>query len=139
MTDHKIIDEEVTKAFDILDKFEFFGGQRAGRQPWFNKPTDIQNKDIGKFLRDLDFLKRLINRQKAEIERLEKCNDRQRTTIKAYHSGKIRVDVIKEYAERLKATLIINNEENTEIFDYDFTLETIDQIAKEMTEREEKA
>ena len=77
--------------------------------------------------------------QAAEIERLKKCNYRQRTTIKAYHSGKIRVDVIKEFAERLKATLIINNEENTEIFDYDFTLETIDQIEKEMTEREEKA
>jgi phosphoenolpyruvate synthase/pyruvate phosphate dikinase len=64
-------DNEIIKAFDILDKFEFFGGQRAGRELWFNKPTDIQNKDIGAFLRDLDFLKQFINRQKAEIERLE--------------------------------------------------------------------
>ena len=70
MTEHKFTDEEVIKAFDILDKFEFFGGQRAGRELWFNKPTDIQNKDIGGFLRDLDFLKQFINRQKAEIERL---------------------------------------------------------------------
>lgn len=71
MTEHKYTDEEVIKAFDILDKFEFFGGQRAGRELWFNKPTDIQNKDIGDFLRDLDFLKQFISRQKAEIERLK--------------------------------------------------------------------
>jgi hypothetical protein len=36
--------------------------------------------------------------------------------------------------ERLKYTLCINNEENTEFFDYVYTLETIDQIAKEMLE-----
>ena len=39
-------DNEIIKAFDILDQFEFFGGQRAGRELWHNKPTDIQNKDI---------------------------------------------------------------------------------------------
>lgn len=72
MTDKKFTDEEIRKAFDILDKFEFFGGQRAARELWFNKPTDIQNKDIGGFLRDLDFLKQFINRQRAEIERYEK-------------------------------------------------------------------
>ena len=63
-------DNDIIKAFDILDKFEFFGGQRAGRLLWFNKPADIQEKDIGGFNRDIDFLKAFINRQKAEIERL---------------------------------------------------------------------
>ena len=67
MTEHKFTDEEVIKAFDILNKFEFFGGQREGRELWFNKPTDIQNKDIGAFLRDLDFLRQFINRQKEEV------------------------------------------------------------------------
>ena len=37
---------------------------------------------------------------------------------------------LKAFAEELKHTLIINNEENTEFFDYYFTLETIDEIAK---------
>lgn len=64
-------DNEIIKAFDILEKMEFFGGQRAGRELWFNKPIDIQNKDIGGFLRDIDFLKIFINRQQAEIERLK--------------------------------------------------------------------
>ncbi len=71
----KYTDEQIQKAFDILDKFEFFGGQRAGRERWFNKPTDIQNKDIGGFLRDLDFLKQFINRQEAEIERLREYEE----------------------------------------------------------------
>ncbi|MBQ2747820.1 MAG: hypothetical protein IJF28_05050 [Firmicutes bacterium] len=63
-------DNDIIKAFDVLDKFEFFGGQRAGRLLWFNKPADIQEKDIGGFNRDIDFLKAFINRQRAEIERL---------------------------------------------------------------------
>ena len=66
MTDNKII-----KAFDILDKFEFFEGQRAGRELWFNKPTDIQDKDIVAFLRDLDFLKDFIKSQQVENEKLK--------------------------------------------------------------------
>lgn len=61
-------DNDIIKAFDILDKFEFFGGQRAERLLWFNKPADIQEKDIGGFNRDIDFLKAFINRQKAEID-----------------------------------------------------------------------
>lgn len=64
-------DNEIIQAFDVLEKMEFFGGQRAGRELWFNKPIDIQNKDIGKFLRDIDFLKTFINSQQAEIERLQ--------------------------------------------------------------------
>ena len=43
-------------------------------------------------------------------------------------------DTVKKMQERLIYTLCINNEENTEFFDYSYTLETIDQIAKEMLE-----
>lgn len=46
----------------------------------------------------------------------------------------IEADAVRDFAERLKYTLCINNEENTEFFDYEYTLETIDQIAKEMLE-----
>lgn len=48
--------------------------------------------------------------------------------------NEIKADTVREFAERLIYTLCINNEENTEIFDYAYTLETIDQIAKEMLE-----
>lgn len=38
---------------------------------------------------------------------------------------------VEGFAEKLKETLIVNNEENTEIFDYQYTLETIDELLKE--------
>ena len=74
-------DNEIIKAFDILDKFEFFGGQRAGRELWFNKPADIQEKDIGGFLRDIDFLKQFINRQKAKIKALQMDNEQLQSDV----------------------------------------------------------
>ena len=38
-------------------------------------------------------------------------------------------ETAREIFYKLKETLIINNEENTEWFDYDFTLETINELA----------
>ena len=47
----------------------------------------------------------LINRQKTEIERLSKCNKRQRTTIKAYHIEQIKTEAIKEVCNEISAEL----------------------------------
>ena len=62
-------DNEIIKANDILDKLDFFDGQRAGRELWFNKPEEIQNEDIKDFVDDIAFLKDFINRQQAELEK----------------------------------------------------------------------
>lgn len=48
------------KALEIIDKIQFFYGQRAGRELWAEKPEDIQNEDIENFNRDLEFLKEYI-------------------------------------------------------------------------------
>ena len=133
MTEHKFTDDEIIRAFDILDKFEFFGGQRAGRELWFNKPADIQNKDIGGFLRDLDFLKQFINRQKAEIERLQSRN--KFLEIEYKNQGNlfwarvniVKTEAIKEFAERLKEKIRVMDR----IIIYG---EDIDNLVKEMTE-----
>jgi hypothetical protein len=90
-------DNDIIKAFDILDKFEFFGGQRAGRELWFGKPVDVQNKDIADFVRDVTFLKDFITQQKAEIERLQKHN----TNMARKHHN----DGVKELAKKLKEML----------------------------------
>ena len=42
-----------------------------------------------------------------------------------------RKETAKEIFYKLKETLIVNNEENTEFFDYNFTIETIDELAKQ--------
>lgn len=39
---------------DILEKWEFFYGQRAGRKLWADKPREIQDIDIENFRRDLE-------------------------------------------------------------------------------------
>lgn len=75
-------DKEIIKALDILDKFDFFQGQRAGRELWNDKPFDVQNKDIENFSKDVAFLKDFINRQKAEIEMLLDETNRQKGEIK---------------------------------------------------------
>ena len=44
------------QAIDILERFDFFQGQRAGRELWNDKPKDIQDKDIEDFSRDCRLL-----------------------------------------------------------------------------------
>lgn len=51
------------KVIDILDKWEFFFGQRAGRELWANKPVDIQNQDIADFNRDVKLVRSALREQ----------------------------------------------------------------------------
>ena len=44
------------QAIDILEKFDFFQGQRAGRELWNDKPKNIQDKDVEDFSRDCRLL-----------------------------------------------------------------------------------
>lgn len=123
-----MIDNEIIKAFDVLEKMEFFGGQRAGRELWFNKPIDIQNKDIGKFLRDIDFLKTFINSQQAEIERLTEYNENLQTANTALSNEilEAKLEAVREFAERLKETKFKHDN------DYIIYAENIDVLVKEM-------
>lgn len=54
--------EELTKAMEILDKISFFGGQRAGRELWNDKPREAQDEDIASFNRDIEYLKGIIRK-----------------------------------------------------------------------------
>ena len=49
--------EKQTKVFDILDKMEFFQGQRAGRELWNDKPKEVQDKDISDFIKDINYIR----------------------------------------------------------------------------------
>ena len=39
---------------DILEKWSFFFGQRAGRELWGDKPKEVQDQDIADFNRDMN-------------------------------------------------------------------------------------
>lgn len=52
----------IDRAIEILDKWEFFYGQRAGRELWADKPTEVQNDDIANFCRDLGLVREALER-----------------------------------------------------------------------------
>ena len=54
--------EKLTKAMEILEKFSFFGGQRAGRELWNDKSREVQDEDIAKFNRDIEYLRGIIRK-----------------------------------------------------------------------------
>ena len=150
---------EIIKANDILKKLDFFGGQRAGRELWFEKPTDIQNEDVENFSKDVAFLKDFINRQKAEIEKYKNikatmdefwdillkikfAKRKEKPTLEELAEAleKIKAEAIKEFAERLKIKLFKRALEKSNPNTYPNDLDsvevgdTIDNLVKEMTE-----
>lgn len=79
----------------------------------------------------------VLTREEYE-ERENKINEQCQTrAVKVYtdflkvERDKARKETAREILYKVKETLIINNEENTEFFDYNYTLETIDEIAKQ--------
>lgn len=55
-----MIKSDLEEILDILEKWDFFYGQRSGRELWNDKPREIQDKDIKNFKRDLDKITKFI-------------------------------------------------------------------------------
>ena len=133
-------DNDIIKALDILNRMDFFQGQRAGRELWNDKPREIQDIDIATYVRDIKFLKDLINRQKAEIERLSADRyllkeDGTMTILPRTDVTKIKAEAIKEFAERLKAEshyIDVSFLEGMEKWEDVVFTSAIDNLAKEM-------
>lgn len=49
------------QAIEIVNKFEFFQGQRAGRELWSDKSLEVQEEDLKNFVRDCKLLLDYIN------------------------------------------------------------------------------
>lgn len=56
----KVAKDNLDLAREILDKWEFFYGQRAGRELWADKPRDVQDQDIEDFNRDMRVVKEVL-------------------------------------------------------------------------------
>lgn len=63
--------EELTKAMEILEKLSFFGGQRAGRELWNDKPRVVQDEDIAAFNRDVQWLRDFIRKHMSDGKRTD--------------------------------------------------------------------
>jgi hypothetical protein len=57
------------EAIDIINKFDFFYGQRAGRELWFDKPREVQDMDVRNFARDCCLLLEYILNTEVPHER----------------------------------------------------------------------
>lgn len=68
---------KIDRAIEILDKWEFFQGQRAGRELWAEKPTEVQNEDIANFCRNLGTVRETLERQRwiSCSERMPEVDD----------------------------------------------------------------
>ena len=53
------------KVLDILSKWRFFFGQRAGRELWAAKPTEVQDQDTQDFARDMGTVQEWVNEAAA--------------------------------------------------------------------------
>ena len=58
--EHEILENLI--ALEVLDKLSFFGGQRAGRELWNDKPREVQDEDIASFNRDIEYLRGVIRK-----------------------------------------------------------------------------
>lgn len=56
------------EAINIIRKFDFFYGQRGGRELWFSKPLGPQEEDLRNFRRDCrDILEYLKNTEVKDV------------------------------------------------------------------------
>lgn len=99
----------IDEYLNILDKMEFFN-QRAGRELWFDKPKNIQDKDIENFNRDINILKEYILKQKKLQVKNEKFERNMKNVLKIEKKN-----AVKEFAEKLKAII---SEKGTLVRDY---------------------
>lgn len=103
----------------------------------YDRQTEVRIAEEYYTAEAYDELREENERLKAEVSVKKKLLKRCSDLVEA-----IQANTVREFAERLKYTLCINNEENTEFFDYSYTLETIDEVANkilnENTEEEKK-
>ena len=118
------------QAIEIVQKFNFFQGSRAGRELWFSKQEDIQDQDVKLFsdacIELLTYLHATVDPQKAVLGLQEKCwylfdvpgfYDIVEYSIDRaeYYKG----ELVKVYASNNRnSTIIANSDDPLLFFDY---------------------
>ena len=134
---------EQERILDILNKFEFFQGQRAGRELWNNKPKEVQDKDMSDFIKDINYIRSYLQDSvvlsKEEYERITKelVTEQRATEIAKEYFEKMR----KETAEKDFNTIVKALEERkgrveafygvAESVGVDIAIRTVKELAKQ--------
>lgn len=117
---------------DILDKMDFFQGQRAGRELWNDKPFEVQEQDIANFSRDISLIKEYINSQEQRIRDLEVELKAMRGAANAY---KMNIVELTEENERITQLLQKECENSCKICEM---LDNKAEECKRLTEENER-
>ena len=110
--------EKQIKVFDILDKMEFFQGQRAGRELWNNKPKEIQDKDISDFIKDINYIRSYLQDSvvlsREEYERITKelVTEQRATEIAKEYFEKIRKEIAEKFYDKVNENICVFQLEN---------------------------
>lgn len=85
------------EVLDILDKMEFFGGQRAGRELWNDKPKEVQDEDIRNFNRDIQKIRDYITAFDVEavVEELGELKKEQKLIVRPSREKKGSIDIVR--------------------------------------------
>ena len=61
---------KTNEVLDILDKLQFFQGQRAGRELWLDKPPVVQEQDLDNFNRDIEKIRSYIQSKNTLLQEI---------------------------------------------------------------------
>lgn len=61
--------------YDILDKMQFFQGQRAGRELWNDKPIEVQQQDLDSFNKGIRDIRDYMWDLEKELEEYKKLEE----------------------------------------------------------------
>ena len=101
--------KSIEKALDILEKFKFFQGQRAGRELWNDKSKEVQDQDIKDFVDNVDYVKDAINDVVRQLHWCIKYLDFQDIIIKLYENNdkNIKTEKYKPVVSIVNASLLM--------------------------------
>ena len=133
------MEAKLDKVLDILNMFEFFYGQRAGRELWADKPVEIQNQDIDNFVKNIKYIKDFLNESvilsKADYELLTDIKALQLQVQDSLNNmnsedvARIEKQASKKTTEKVLTMVYKAFEEKT---DEDSVSSVLDVIAKEL-------
>jgi hypothetical protein len=81
-----------TEPKNALDKMQFFQGQRAGRELWNDKPTNVQDEDLATFDRDIDSVRDYIISLEKEVMNLRNQRAQLRELISTLSKDKSEIE-----------------------------------------------
>lgn len=65
-----MIEIKTSEVLDILDKLQFFQGQRAGRELWLDKPPVVQEQDLYNFNCDIEKIRNYIQSKNNSLQEI---------------------------------------------------------------------